>query len=359
MRIAFILDVSHRSGLYNGTLMREGVGVSGTETNHILLAEIFAEYGHEVHYISSDVVPGQDRNVMYSQSPPKNNQFDLVFDTFLMSGLNHHVRTDHLILIMQCQTFVPWIHIPQDLYRLQRITGYKKLTFTTQSSWAKKSFHYYNPPLSIFPIHIIGNALDRNLPNSIELSRIPHFVFNSSFERGGKQFNQIFDRLPIPSKTKTVCSYYTPDGLKSLGKKQLYSELDRASYCLFPLTLPTGNVYQDTFNLSCMESLSRGAICVAPKVNTLTSIYEDKIAWVDLPPGHHPDIDGPVEVHDPTFLSDYYIDSFVQKIMSLENDPEQKAHLRIKGLEFARKHTVDQRYHQYVEIIPELEGAKI
>ena len=158
MRIAFILDVSHRSGLYNGTLMREGVGVSGTETNHILLAEIFAEYGHEVHYISSDVVPGQDRNVMYSQSPPKNNQFDLVFDTFLMSGLNHHVRTDHLILIMQCQTFVPWIHIPQDLYRLQRITGYKKLTFTTQSSWAKKSFHYYNPPLSIFPIHIIGNA---------------------------------------------------------------------------------------------------------------------------------------------------------------------------------------------------------
>ena len=356
MRIAFIYEPCGptRTNLYNGTLIREGVGVSGTETNHILIAEAMAEHGHDVYYISQSVVPGRDRNVMYVQSPPKDNLFDVVFDTFRMCVLKYPVRTAHLIITMHHQTFDLGIRLPNDLYRLQKITGYKKLTFTTPSSWAKESFHYHNPPLSIFPTYVIGNAIAdaiADIPQSISTIRKSHFVFSSSFERGGTQFNQIFDQLPIPSKTRTVCSYYSPDGLSSLGKKELYSELDRADYCLFPLVFPNGKIHKDTFNCSCMEALSRGTICVAPKIRPLTSIYEDKVVWVDLPLGHHPDVNGPGDVIDPTFLSDHYINSFVQRIMSLEDNHEQKTHLRIKGLEFARKHTVDQQYQQYSRII--------
>lgn len=338
--------------------MRDWAAVSGTETNIILLAEKLASEGHEVHYLSAHALAGIDRGVSYFKAPhyPRGCHYDVVFDTFLGDCEKYDILADRMIIWMHCPVFSDFVVWPRDLPGVVAKIGAKEVVFVSPSQWTKEavcSRYGFDP--SIY--HVVGNAIEKGriVPDATA-RKLHHFIFHSSFERGGDVFLRVFDALPSHSKTKTVCGYVEGGNTtKTLGKNALYGELIKADYAIFPLVLPSGVVHKDTYNCCIHEAMAAGAICLAPRIRPLECVWGDKVHWVDVPTGYSPEVHGyDPYTSDPAFQSEQYVQSFVQAIQDLDRQPHFKEYVRQRGVGWAQHHNINARYQEWKKAVPGL-----
>jgi glycosyltransferase involved in cell wall biosynthesis len=358
MNIAFVHDISTERQAFNGSLMRTAVGLSGTETSLVYLAETMARHGHQVTFLSNHCVTGLDRGVLYVNAEHYAPQrFDLVVDTFLVSSSDWNLQTDHLHVVMQCATFGrdPFngrrSH-QQAMRRVQQRQGFSRLTFSAPSEWARDSFLYcygdlLDEGLAGGEVCIVtGNAIEpgslipdphRRVPNSL--------IFHSVHERGGAVYDAVCERLDLPGKSYESVSYHKADGKRSAGKDALFRRLETVDYALFPLVLPSGMVHKDTYNCAILEAMAAGAICIAPRIRPLECIYGDRLVYVELPPGHNHDLNTPVPfVRDLSFLEDDYVQGFVDVIERLARDDATRERQRAYASAWAATQTWEARY---------------
>lgn len=123
----------------------------------------------------------------------------------------------------------------------------------------------------------------------------------------------------------------------SLGKTQLATTLAHTEYFVYPLTTIDGAVVHDTFACTILEALSMGVIVVTWAVGSIPTTYGDLLVALQPPLGYPANNRiGPCE---PWFISEEAVQQLAAAVIAIDADPERKAHLRRRGMEWARAQT--------------------
>jgi glycosyltransferase involved in cell wall biosynthesis len=343
----FIGSCDDRSGEWNGEIIRTGgVGVSGSDTSFILMAEFFALKGHNVSLVASSCKENTKvNNVTYLKTPCKYTDILVIppSDEFL----NYEWEN--------IKTLIIWCHMQhtfsqESFNKIIKKFPTSKIVVNYMNQFTKRATNIYSPHTGYFindEFFAPNPLLDNLLSNQI--IKIPNsFIFNTSFRRGGEVMLNIFNKLPYENKSLVLCSSYKDELkdlnnqsnikiLNSLDKKTLYENLSRSEYFIYPLVAPLNqgaNLHKDTFCCAIAEALANEVIVLTFPVGGLPELYENTLIYLPFP-----------DISKSSFhLSDYhssaselYSDDFYNSVVSiiefLNKNPKYKELIKRRGKE--------------------------
>jgi hypothetical protein len=286
-------------GKWNGQTYRESFGMSGTHAASIMLAESLAQLGHNVRYISPNILPGTYKNVHYETVNPRGRvSCDFVITTFSAEDLqlieNAHISYKKLAVSMNNDWGGPLnyaktvLQIPHNRLVLLDISMMQKWNCILDSPWTRNLEH-------------------RFLDNSIDLSEITHpvdmsikkdqFVFFACFERGGPVAFNVAKHFPhfkfvsmnyiYGTDTEKYKKDLGPDPHNQIvaihgGRNAVMKALEESKYFIYPLVAPNNNVHYDTFGYVVLEALLNGLIVILPHMSCFEELFGDAIAYVEV-----------------------------------------------------------------------------
>jgi glycosyltransferase involved in cell wall biosynthesis len=367
--VVFILTGNElRNGPVNGRTIRRGTGSSGTDQTTILVAEHLASIGGRRVVIAgpNSGTPGAVINgVTYTNMAfdgVADRTFDVMVNTLWFDDIDS-------LPIRVTRVYVSWCHCPY-IYGFDKVKSYVekhglRYAVVHLSEWSRGLNAGTAEALSpgarqvIIPNPIMTDLI-REVQKDAAIERIKRsFVFHAEWSRGGQVAYQAASATGWKDAPFTACSYYTPispgnnnnnnKNLEnkaklifrgSLGKRDVLTELARAEYFVYPLTLLAGHggdddgrVHKDTFACCVAEACAMGAIVLTYPVAALPETYRDCVYWLDFPPGCK-DLDHlrtrPLS-HDPAMTQTAHI---TEALLRLDADPALRARLRKRAREW-------------------------
>ena len=368
MRIAFIvIGNSRRSNYLNGYNLRYGNGGgSGTDTSSVLVAEYLAKQGHEVVFVADKLepkleeeykakgrvyIPGEEfYGVKYTNDNfdgIDNKEFDIVVSMLWFQDYDK-------LPITVTKGLIYWSHM-QWIYGIDHIKNYVKnnnlsLGFVHISEWEKKmtgglTESIKNNEVSTnVQISLIPNPIMDEIINEVVSStptRKPHkFIFHAAWARGGNVAIEAVRKLNYPDTEFHAFDYLMAthnhqDSFFNLhngvDKKTLFTNIAESEYFIYPLYTPYQDVHKDTFSCVVAEAIALGAIVVTYPLGALPENFGEFCQWLDFPEGV--DVE---KMQNEALTKDLegkftITDNIVEKIKYLEENPQIKEDLRIRG----------------------------
>jgi glycosyltransferase involved in cell wall biosynthesis len=366
----FIGSCNDRSGKWNGEIIRKGgVGISGTDTSFIVIAEMFAANGWDVDFIASSCLNNTNYKGVNYYSNKEKRQYDILVIPPSEEFVKHSWN-DLKILIIWCQMQ----HTFKDESFRQFTSLYPncKIVANYMNQFTKAATNIYSPHTNYYinneffaPNPIIEDSI-------VSVSdKTPHsFIFNTSFRRGGEVALNIFNNIRYTDKSFAICSSYTDElnflegstnieVLHSIDKQTLFARLAETEYFIYPLVAPLeqgANVHKDTFCCAVAEALAHEVIVLSFPVGALPEMYENAIIPIPFP------YETKKELHTSSYHSsgdEFYgsdvIKSVIDIIEFLEKNPQYKEALKKKGRELVlRKFNPDKIIELWFRIIREV-----
>ena len=368
MRIAFIvIGNSRRSNYLNGYNLRYGNGGgSGTDTSSVLVAEYLAKQGHEVVFVADKLepkleeeykakgrvyIPGEEfYGVKYTNDNfdgIDNKEFDIVVSMLWFQDYDK-------LPITVTKGLIYWSHM-QWIYGIDHIKNYVKnnnlsLGFVHISKWEKKMTGGLTESIknnevnTNVQISLIPNPIMDEIINEVVSStptRKPHkFIFHAAWARGGNVAIEAVRKLNYPDTEFHAFDYLMAthnhqDSFFNLhngvDKKTLFTNIAESEYFIYPLYTPYQDVHKDTFSCVVAEAIALGAIVVTYPLGALPENFGEFCQWLDFPE----DVDVEKMQNEPLtkdLEGKFTItDNIVAKIKYLEENPQIKEDLRIRG----------------------------
>lgn len=175
-------------------------------------------------------------------------------------------------------------------------------------------------------------------------------------------FKYVQNKRPDACTSIHYASYFAPDSSliqpllqdvdvhwhSSLPKNKIASLLNEADYFVYPLVLPDAVVHHDTFASVVLEALASGVIVVTWNVACIPHVYGDYVIQVE--PDDVPGYDRRARYgRNAWMLTDEAVQRLGEKILYLEEHPEEKEILRERGRTWAKTQTWDVVGKQYEE----------
>ena len=368
MRIAFIvIGNSRRSNYLNGYNLRYGNGGgSGTDTSSVLVAEYLAKQGHEVVFVADKLepkleeeykakgrvyIPGEEfYGVKYTNDNfdgIDNKEFDIVVSMLWFQDYDK-------LPITVTKGLIYWSHM-QWIYGIDHIKNYVKnnnlsLGFVHISEWEKKMTGGLTESIknnevnTNVQISLIPNPIMDEIINEVVSStptRKPHkFIFHAAWARGGNVAIEAVRKLNYPDTEFHAFDYLMAthnhqDSFFNLhngvDKKTLFTNIAESEYFIYPLYTPYQDVHKDTFSCVVAEAIALGAIVVTYPLGALPENFGEFCQWLDFPEGV--DVE---KMQNEALTKDLegkftITDNIVEKIKYLEENPQIKEDLRIRG----------------------------
>lgn len=368
MRIAFIvIGNSRRSNYLNGYNLRYGNGGgSGTDTSSVLVAEYLAKQGHEVVFVADKLepkleeeykakgrvyIPGEEfYGVKYTNDNfdgIDNKEFDIVVSMLWFQDYDK-------LPITVTKGLIYWSHM-QWIYGIDHIKNYVKnnnlsLGFVHISKWEKKMTGGLTESIknnevnTNVQISLIPNPIMDEIINEVVSStptRKPHkFIFHAAWARGGNVAIEAVRKLNYPDTEFHAFDYLMAthnhqDSFFNLhngvDKKTLFTNIAESEYFIYPLYTPYQDVHKDTFSCVVAEAIALGAIVVTYPLGALPENFGEFCQWLDFPEGV--DVE---KMQNEALTKDLegkftITDNIVEKIKYLEENPQIKEDLRIRG----------------------------
>ena len=367
----YIGSCNDRSGKWNGEIIRNGgVGVSGTDTSFIVIAEIIATNGWEVDFVASTCLDKSSYKGVQYYSHKQDKQYDILVvppsDEFLEYSWNN-IK----ILIIWCEMQ----HTFKE-YSFRLFTSLYpncKLVVNYMNQFTKAATNIYSPHTTYY-IHnefFAPNPLIDDCLVSVNSKTSHSFIFNTSFRRGGEVALNVFNNLKYNDKSLTVCSSYKGEldflkgssnieVLHSIDKHTLFTKLAESEYFIYPLVAPLeqgANIHKDTFCCAVAEALAHEVIVLTFPVGALLEMYENVLIQIPFPEEAKREVYmAPYHSSGAEFYRLEVMDSIIKIIDFLENNPEYKNTLRKKGKELVmRKFNPEKITKLWLDIIREVQ----
>ena len=349
-KICFFIGICNdRNGEWNGEIIRTGgVGVSGTDTSTILIAEYFALHGWDTYLIASSC----KNNTVY-----KNVKY------FNCNILNNNINTFDILVITPSDEFLEykwnnlkkiiiWCHMQHTF----KESSFKKITelypdvdiiINYMNQFVKDAISIHSPHTTNYIndfVMIPNPVFDDNDINENIVKKSQSFIFNTSYRRGGDVLINIFNKLQYNDKSLVLCSAYkgeldninnnnnSIEILNSIDKYTMYKKLAESEYFLYPLVAPINegaNVHKDCSPCSVAEALLNEVIVITLPVAGLYDLYKDILVYIPFPD------EGKINWHKSGYHSsgsEFYSDDFVNNAVSiidfLERNPQYKEVIR-------------------------------
>jgi hypothetical protein len=349
----FIGKCDDRSGEWNGEIIRTGgVGVSGTDTSTVLIAEYFGSIGWDVTFISSTCKHRSTyNNVKYyslDYFKEESANFNILvtppYDEFLnysWGALDTLIIWCHMQHTFVEASFKKFIHLyPNANIVINYMNNFTKLATNIHSPHT--SFYINNEFL--IPNPLLGDIVIK------ENIKKPHsFIFNTSYRRGGDVLINIFNKLSYSDKTLKICSAYKDELsflesnnnieiLHSIDKSTLYNRLSESEYFIYPLVAPLAqgaNLHKDCSPCSVAEALAHEVIVLTLPVAGLLDMYKDLLVFLPFPDEskkeHH---QSGYHTPAPELYNIEFEEIVINTINFLENNPKYKELIKKRGKEF-------------------------
>lgn len=293
----------------------ESEGIGGSEYCVIKLAEYLAKEGHTV--VVTGNVEGCYMNkvtyVDYEAILNKGNERGAnsiaftVFDWAIGVNYIHYMEAlDGASLYYKKSLF--WMHntdfhdwyLGNKMDNARELLGSEKMNgIVCVSEWQREyikkeyssSFIHNNIDPNTY-IHVVNNAIDLNDWDDINDEKVKdRIIYSSATDRGLDSLLEMFPTLKNnnPNLSLHICTppysekwgYDVPelDGVKWLGAlrpKQLYSEISKAEYWLYP------SVYPETFCISALEMMIGGVKMLSTNTGNLDNLITPFANIIDL-----------------------------------------------------------------------------
>jgi len=370
MRIVFtVIGNSRRSNYLNGdTLRYKGGGGSGTDTSSIVVAEYLASQGHEVVFVTEALEPKLEevykslgrvytpgmkvRNVIYTNlnfDGVENEEFDI-----LINSLWFHKYKE--LPIKVTKALIYWNHM-QWIYGLAEIIEYTKehnlkLGFINISEWEKgmtqgviDTIKNQIPDLkqTLIPNPIMDDMINEVLESS-PIRKKHKFIFHAAWARGGNVAIETVRQLDYPDSEFHAFDYLMATHAhqdpffkmhNGVDKKTLFTHLAESDYFIYPLYTPYKDVHKDTFSCVVAEAIALGAIPITYPLGALPENFEGHCVWIDFPEKADPTkMQSEPLSKDEEGIFKNNVPKIVEKIKYLEDNPQVKEELRIKGKQY-------------------------
>ena len=293
----------------------ESEGIGGSEYCVIKLAEYLAKEGHTV--VVTGNVEGCYMNkvtyVDYEAVLNKGNERGAnsiaftVFDWAIGVNYIHYMEAlDGASLYYKKSLF--WMHntdfhdwyLGNKMDNARELLGSEKMNgIVCVSEWQREyikkeyssSFIHNNIDPNTY-IHVVNNAIDLSDWDDINDEKVKdRIIYSSATDRGLDSLLEMFPALKNnnPNLSLHICTppysekwgYDVPelDGVKWLGAlrpKQLYSEISKAEYWLYP------SVYPETFCISALEMMIGGVKMLSTNTGNLDNLITPFANIIDL-----------------------------------------------------------------------------
>ena len=293
----------------------ESEGIGGSEYCVIKLAEYLAKEGHTV--VVTGNVEGCYMNkvtyVDYEAVLNKGNERGAnsiaftVFDWAIGVNYIHYMEAlDGASLYYKKSLF--WMHntdfhdwyLGNKMNNARELLGSEKMNgIVCVSEWQREyikkeyssSFIHNNIDPNTY-IHVVNNAIDLSDWDDINDEKVKdRIIYSSATDRGLDSLLEMFPTLKNnnPNLSLHICTppysekwgYDVPelDGVKWLGAlrpKQLYSEISKAEYWLYP------SVYPETFCISALEMMIGGVKMLSTNTGNLDNLITPFANIIDL-----------------------------------------------------------------------------
>lgn len=310
MNIAILVNGNeHRNGSVDGVSMRDGgVGISGTDTSAVLLAESLVKLGHRVVVACDKKNPtGRINGVEYtdfrfSTIAENDRTFDYLINTLWFEDYDS-------LPVRVTNALVQWCHM-QYVYGVENIKRYcsrhsLRCGIVHISSWSRDRVadvvNHLGKHVELFEA-TIHNMLPFDMLESLKTTKFlknkRSVVFHAAWRRGGDVVADVVSILNSMNSSKDwkleICSYIgrAPKTLSMmrdhgpLDKSRLYSILAKTEYFVYPcVDLHSLDVHMDTFSCVVAEALAMGCTVVAYRLGCLEELYGPCIEFVDFPVG--------------------------------------------------------------------------
>jgi hypothetical protein len=349
----FIGQCSDRNNEWNGEIIRTGgVGVSGTDTSFILIAEYFSKNGWNVSFISSTCKNESTYNGVKYYSLDYFKNYNPNFNIIVIPPSDEFLKYKWKnidTIIIWCQMQHTFSEVAFQSFKSQYQTS--KIFINYMNNFTKNATTIYSPHTSFYidNFFFIPNPLlnDIVIPETV---KVPYsFIFNTSFRRGGQIMLNIFNKLPYINKTLKICSSYKGelDHLKnnyniqilnSLDKTTLYNNLSNTEYFIYPLVSPLdqcANLHKDTFCCAIAEALLNEVIVLTFPVGAIMEMYGDTLVYLPFPDLSKQSLHKS-EYHSsaPELYNKEFEDVVINIIEYLEKNPIFKELLKKRGKEY-------------------------
>lgn len=364
--VVFIESFLNMSTPWNGRMMREEVGISGSHTAIIYLAEEIASWdNYNVYVLSHGVIDEDYKNVKYRLIENVNNiECDVAIITFnledivtLASKLTFRGKRN-IISVLGC-----------DLCHTERIGHFNienDLTVIHLTNNVREISKAKNVCAVHYPYDIIPNSLD--IDDLCEPLAVKEnaFVYFPCYERGfeiskavashftdfvlycNTYYNEFRGKMPLADNIKRISDSSSP-------KKMIYSYLAKSKYFVYPLiNLDNHMIHYDTFGYVVIEALLHGVVVLTPRLKVFEELYGSAVCYVDCE-----DIVDPIVLntwgHREHNLGIPMIERYIAKINELENDKGLYESFVKKGLELRDKFSKKTVGEAYKKLFARLE----
>lgn len=362
MHILFIISgTSARKHFWNGhTIRYGGVGVSGTDQSAVLYAEYLASQGHIVHYVSETCQRGTVYNdVLYSNLYPNDTSiYDAIVTTCNLPIPPQITFPNVKSLIIYCQCNVIPSGAQLDMFKQRHPDC--RIRVVHVSEWGRQSTRDTCPHYDryIDKDVVIYNPLMMDVLSKVPIFKKPKtFAFHAVWERGGNVAQEVFNRLGWERQGGKILAVDYDTGSKimttqksilseekkiSADKNEIAKLLAMADYFVYPLinSNPTyvDLIHKDTFGCCVAEALAMGVIVITWPVGAIPELYGGYAQFADFPSNSNiQSLKGTHVTVDPTLRSEEAIESILNVVNALENNPDMKEQIRKAGIEYARK----------------------
>lgn len=337
---SILIDTPLTPFVWNAEIVNErksGVGLSGTHTTLLLIAEHFAASGwrsyltgsvsptnssaaaHGVEYLDRDA----QRQLVLQKRPL---DVAIVADIFnpgvwgMNSAVFSQIPTRVLCVLMEQQWFAKYAARLRSYALAQRKAqrGNFTVVLAHLSPWGQRTFKKWAVGSHDWMTHRwvrhvqfrnpIDESLIREAKESMRgLARNERsFIFPACLERGGVVAARVFRLLKGEwgETARATWAFYDPNGggevkriteaagandsrvaIRRLSKPALMAGLQGAGFFVYACVSSSGRAHYDTFSNAVAESLASGVLVLAPPIGALPSLYSGLVTFVEPPGG--------------------------------------------------------------------------
>lgn len=313
-------------------------GVGGTEIAAWQIAKWLAKFGYKISF-GGQVQPGYHANVQWLSIEQCHQQhFDLVIAASYLHYLKEFNNFDKSIFWFHNTDWHMWFRgqavIGSEWLQDSRLTAFVALT-----DWHRQQLQRDHDLQQ--PVHVIGNAIDRQTFANHPIHKKPaSFIYSSSAERGLDRLLNMWPdvRTILPNATLQVFSPgYDPaqqpkdlPGVQFMGtvdQLTLHKAQQASEYWLHPTD------YEETYGITALEMQYAGAIPITTNSAALTEVVADRGFLMDL---------------------DETDEQFLRMIKVLHGSADLKTKLRNKAHQWAKQQTWFNRAMQWHQLIQSL-----
>jgi glycosyltransferase involved in cell wall biosynthesis len=289
MTVSFLFIDSLVNHKWNGLLLREKEGVSGTTISSVFLAEGLAKKGFICDFISiSDNIDECNYlgvNYIKQKNLKKNYAFIVI---------SWHLKDLEIFNITQIYFFKIFVimgnHLAPEtpaVFESQR----QNIIILWISEFSKINILKEQPYLSLHPNFMLHNSIDLNDLVEIKQKKNNNIVFFASPERGLKMVSLLIKSFP---SLQLITNNYNQQKLDYLenndqvfyttntSKKTILSVLARSKYFVYPVfNIDNNVVHYDCGPYVILEALLEGCIVIAPRMALFEELYGDAIFYVN------------------------------------------------------------------------------